>query len=511
MFTERDHSQISSMGISPETIEKQLSNFRAGFPFLALNRPATPGDGITCVDETAVKKYQDFYEERAPLHRILKFVPASGAASRMFKHLFEFMDNLEITRADDAKSSNMVYEVLDAIGRFAFYEDLKEIIGRNGDDIQKMLLNKEYCRVIDFLLSDKGLNYAALPKAFLKFHRYADGSRMAIEEHLVEAAHYARAADGTTQLHFTLSPDHINRFHFEMGRVLSKYERMFGLRYDVSYSIQKPSTDTIAADLENLPFRDREGKLLFRPGGHGALIENLNDLEADIVFIKNIDNVVPDSLREETYLFKKVIGGFLLSLVEQINKYLKLLEKENTDDARLGEIQEFISVALQSALPANTVEMSAAEKKAYLFSFLNRPVRVCGMVKNEGEPGGGPFWARNSRGEISLQIAESSQVNLTEPNQKEIFARATHFNPVDLVCSIRDYKGIKFDLHRFIDPSTGFISVKSYDGRSLKAQELPGLWNGAMADWITVFVEVPAITFNPVKTINDLLRKEHQC
>ena len=499
------------MGISPETIERQLSNFRAGFPFLVLNRPATPGDGIICFGEPAIKKYQELYEAQAPGHRILKFVPASGAASRMFKHLFEFMDNLEITRPENDKAGGMVYEVIDSIERFAFFDDLKELISRSGDDIRLMLQNKEYCRLIDYLLSEKGLNYAALPKAFLKFHRYADGSRMAIEEHLVEAAHYARSADGTTQLHFTLSPDHINRFHFEMGRVLSKYERMFGIRYDVSHSIQKPSTDTIAADLENLPFRDREGKLLFRPGGHGALIENLNDLDADIVFIKNIDNVVPDSLREETYRYKKVIGGFLLSLADRINKYLKQLEKENTDDARLRDIENFITFDLQSALPATAVGMSPAEKKAYLFSFLNRPVRVCGMVKNEGEPGGGPFWARNSRGEISLQIAESSQVNLTDPHQKEIFARATHFNPVDLVCSVRDYKGNKFDLHRFIDPSTGFISVKSYDGRSLKAQELPGLWNGAMADWITVFVEVPVVTFNPVKTINDLLRKEHQC
>jgi len=514
MLTDNDLQQIQNKGISKKEIESQLANFKNGFPFINLIKPATTGDGIIRYDEETVKGMVSFYDDASKDRQILKFVPASGAASRMFKQLFEFREKYKASLPQNEnylndKEFQSVNQFITEIQNFAFYEDLKSVMNKNGIDIDVCINEKRFTLVIDYLLEEKGLGYANLPKGLLKFHRYSNGSRTSVEEHLVEGANYCRQSDGQVFVHFTVSPEHREKFEQKIAETKLIYESLFHCNYTICFSEQKSSTDIIAVDMNNEPFREDDGGLLFRPGGHGALIENLNDLQGDIIFIKNIDNIVPDHLKEQTYLYKKVIGGTLLRLQQQTFNYLEMLDDGNVSDTELEEITRFAKNQLN--LKINELEgFPDIEKIDYLYNTLNRPMRVCGMVKNEGEPGGGPFWVENEDGEISLQIVESSQVDLNDARQKEILNKSTHFNPVDLVCGVQNYKGEKFDLTQFVDASTGFISVKSKDGRSLKAQELPGLWNGAMADWITIFVETPIITFNPVKTVNDLLRKEHQ-
>ena len=513
MLTPQDFEQLSQKGISPEEIERQIANFREGFPFVKLVAPATKDHGIQVFDETEINSLAGYFNDFGPQHELLKFVPASGAASRMFKHLFEFMENYKGTKEDlekleSDKSFNSVYHFLDNIHKFAFYEDLKAALIKEGFELEELLESMRYAILVEHLLTEAGLGYAQLPKGLLKFHRYDDFSRMALGEHLVEGAHYACDQNRDVHVHFTVSPEHRQKFLDAIEAVQATYEKKFNVKYHITFSEQKPSTDTIAVDMENNPFRDNE-KLLFRPGGHGALIENLNDLKGEIIFIKNIDNVVPDRLKEPTYLYKRVIGGLLLKLQDQTFTYLNLLEADDVSEDDIARIAAFAKDQLLLSLDKEFSAMDHEEKRRYLFNRLNRPIRICGMVKNEGEPGGGPFWVENTLGEISLQIVESSQIDMDNDQQRQIVEQATHFNPVDLVCGVRDYKGRQFDLKKFVDPSTGFISVKSKNGISIKAQELPGLWNGAMADWITVFVEVPIITFNPVKTVNDLLREQH--
>ena len=515
MFNEKDLKQIQSKGIDLQTIDFQIENFKQGFPYINLVSPATRQNGIIFFNEKETKELSDFYTENAKNKNILKFVPASGAASRMFKHLFEFRDNYKGTDEDyknflEDKSFNSVYNFFDKIKNFAFYDDLKVVMLKHGLNIEQCIKSKDFVTVIDFLLSEKGLNYAKLPKGLLKFHNYPDGSRMSVEEHLVEGAVYCKDKNNNVAIHFTVSPEHKKEFSKEVNRVKGKYEKYFNVKFNIDFSIQKSSTDTIAVDMDNKPFMEQDQSLIFRPGGHGALIENLNDLEGEIIFVKNIDNIVPDKLREPTYLYKKVIAGYLLKLRKKTFEYLEMLEKGNLNNSQLDEIENFAENKLEIRIEDNFKNLTKHEKTKYLFDKLNRPMRICGMVKNEGEPGGGPFLIRNSKSENSLQIVESSQIDLKDPEQNNIIQQATHFNPVDLVCSVRDYKGEPFDLKKYVDPSTGLISVKSKNGKNLKAQELPGLWNGAMADWITVFVETPIMTFNPVKTVNDLLRKQHQ-
>ncbi len=515
MLQQQDYQQLKEKGISPEEIGLQIENFRKGFPFVKLVAPATKGQGIQVFDEKEAHELAAFFEEYGPQHELIKFVPASGAASRMFKHLFEFMESYNGTDDDLAKleldkSFNSVYHFLANITKFAFVDDLRMVLERDGISLDKLLEDKKYGLLVEYVLTDKGLGYASLPKGLLQFHQYDGFSRLSVEEHLVEGAHYARDNKSFVKIHFTVSPEHRQKFLSTIEKVKKDYEALFGVKYQIDFSEQKSSTDTVAVDLENEPFRESDGKLLFRPAGHGALIENLNDLNGDIVFVKNIDNIVPDRLKEPTYLYKKVIGGLLLKLKEQTNSYLQILEKGGLNDEKIDEIAGFATNELLLNLGSSFDKATNSEKTAILFDKLNRPVRICGMVKNEGEPGGGPFWLENSKGEVSLQIVESSQIDLKNPDQKQIVQESTHFNPVDLVCSVRNFKGKPFDLRKYVDPETGFISEKSSGGRKLKAQELPGLWNGAMADWITVFVETPIITFNPVKTINDLLRDQHQ-
>jgi hypothetical protein len=514
MLSQKDKEQISQRGMTVKQIEGQIENFRKGFPFINLVAPATKGRGIYVFKETELDDLKDHFLLNAPQRDILKFVPASGAASRMFKHLFEFLDwydrsDVAIARLESDNSFNSVNHFLKNLNRFAFINELNAALAKDDLHLSQLVEEKKFDVIVSYLLTDKGLGYAELPKGLLMFHKYDGFSRMAVGEHLVEGANYARNENGKVKIHFTVSPEHKQRFMDFIERRQAGYESSYKVQYDISFSEQKPSTDTIGVDMDNNPFREDDGKLHFRPGGHGALIENVNDLNGDIIFIKNIDNIVPDRLKEPTYLYKRVIGGLLLRLQEQTHNYLKSLETRNVSAIELNEIISFSVRDLMIELNEQFDRMSLVEKCDYLFDRLNRPMRVCGMVKNEGEPGGGPFWVKSDNGEVSLQIVESSQINTKEPMQQKIASEASHFNPVDLVCAVKDYKGRQFDLHDFIDPSTGFISVKSKDGRDLKAQELPGLWNGAMAKWITVFVEVPIITFNPVKTVNDLLREQH--
>ena len=404
---------------------------------------------------------------------------------------------------------NLKRHSLNRFEKFAFYDDLNAACEKmSGKDISALVSEGNYKAVVAALLEAAGLNYGALPKGLLKFHRYEDGNRTPLEEHLVEGALYAANKNGKVNVHFTVSPEHRRLFEALVADKAAVYAKKYGVDYNVTFSEQKPSTDTIAADMDNQPFRDN-GKLLFRPGGHGALIENLNDLDADVIFIKNIDNVVPDKLKGDTVLYKKLIAGVLVALQQKAFAYLELLDSGRYTHEQVIEILQFLQKKLFCKNP-ETKNLEDAELVLYLKEKLNRPMRVCGMVKNVGEPGGGPFLAYNSDGTISLQILESSQIDMDDPEKKEMFEKGTHFNPVDLVCAVRDYKGRKFDLVNFVDKATGFISYKSKNGKDLKALELPGLWNGAMSDWNTVFVEVPLGTFNPVKTVNDLLRDQHQ-
>jgi hypothetical protein len=515
MFTPNDLNQFQSKGIEIKIIEKQIEDFKKGFPFAQLINAATIGNGIHSLNPQQIEHYLNYYVEHSKENVIIKFVPASGAASRMFKRLFEFVENYKETPEDKIafqkdQSFDSVFNFIKRIKDFAFYEDLKAVLLKDGFQIDKLIQDEKYQVIVDYLLNPKGLDYGNLPKGLLKFHNYKAGNRMPIEEHLVEAALYGKDNDEKAAIHFTVSPEHLAKFKIQIENVIQAYEDMHKIKFDVSFSFQKASTDTIAVNMDNDPFRNRDGSLVFRPGGHGALIENLNDLDGDVVFIKNIDNVVPDILKPDTKTFKEVIGGLLLETQFKTFTYLKELEQNQTDELKLEEISKFAVESANIKLPKGFTSFAKDQKKKFLFHHLNRPIRICGMVKNEGEPGGGPFWVKNSKGEVSLQIVESSQVNLDDQGQKEIMQTATHFNPVDLVCGIKDYKGNAFDLHHYIDPETGFISIKSKDGKDLKALELPGLWNGAMANWITLFVEVPISTFNPVKTVNDLLREQHQ-
>jgi len=514
MLLQNDFEQLNQKGILPGVIEQQIANFRQGFPFVKLIAPATKGHGIKDYDETEINRLASVYEKFGPEHEVLKFVPASGAASRMFKHLFEFMQSFKGNETDLLnfeidKSFNSVFNFITNIKKFAFIADLELVLSSDGFNLDDLLAKSDFVTIIEYLLTPRGLDYGNLPKGLLRFHQYDDFARRPVEEHLVEGAHYAKAINGDVNIHFTVSPEHLDSFQSAIDEVLPNYSKMYGVKFHLSFSVQKASTDTVAVDMNNEPFRESDNKLVFRPGGHGALIENLNDLKGEIIFIKNIDNIVPDRLMEPTFRYKKVIGGLLIELKEKANHYLQLLDQGNLEDQKLAEIVRFAQHDLEIQFSENFNDLRNDAKKRYLFSRLNRPMRICGMVKNEGEPGGGPFWLENGKGEISLQIVESSQIDMNNAAQKKILNESTHFNPVDLVCSVKDYRGRHFELHKYVDPTTGFISIKSKDGKNLKAQELPGLWNGAMADWITIFVETPVITFNPVKTINDLLRDQH--
>ncbi|MBN2236152.1 MAG: DUF4301 family protein [Bacteroidales bacterium] len=513
MFTPKDIAQIEGKGMSLKQVENQINNFKSGFPFIKLKAAATPGNGLKTFTEQEVKGLIDDYATAIEEKTILKFVPASGAASRMFKHLFEFQEELEKGIVSDLpviSDFNSVAYFFHHLSEFAFYPDLSEKMKEKGLSIENCLENKDYLNILKTFLGEDGLGYASLPKGLLKFHLYEDGHRMSIEEHLVEGAIYGKDDTRKVKLHFTVSPEHQDKFEKAIEKKAAKYAKNHQVEFEIEFSQQKPSTDTISVDLNNEPFRENDGSLLFRPGGHGALIENLNELEADLIFIKNIDNIVPDKKRQATYDYKKLIGSYLVEIQYNVFDFLESLEIGDFDEDFLKEIFEYMEKELFIQVPKYIRSKELMEQVDWAYQMLNRPIRVCGMVKNEGEPGGGPFLVEDENGVESLQIVESSQIDFSDPRQAEIVKKATHFNPVDLVCGVYDFNGNKFDLTEFVDPKTGFISVKSKNGKELKAQELPGLWNGAMADWISLFVEVPIETFNPVKIINDLLRPMHQ-
>jgi hypothetical protein len=512
MFTNKDLLQFGSKGISRETIEHQLDNFHKGFPPVRLQLPAIAGNGIIKPSEKEINRFVSKYEDDRDGLDIVKFVPASGAASRMFKELFSFLEKTSAGQSESelVNKSGPLKEFICKIEAFAFSGDLEKILESRGTTIKKLIKSGEFSELVRTVLEKSGLDYGYLPKGLLKFHNYDTFTRTAFEEHLAEGADYAVSRGNVVNLHLTVSPEFMKSFrdHFTIKK--SIYENLFGIRFMVEFSIQKPSTDTIAVDMNNLPFRNEKGEILFRPGGHGALLENLNEIDSDIIFIKNIDNIAPDRIKKNTSRYKKLLAGILLDYKVKVFNYSKMVEEGKPGTEKLREICDFLG---QGSCKFNKMEMEGASDnniRELLLSKLDRPVRVCGMVKNEGEPGGGPFWVLDDHGNSSLQIVESSQINLSDPLQKEIMNKSTHFNPVDLVCSVRNRKGGKYNLLDFTDPATGFIAEKSAGGRPVKAQELPGLWNGAMANWNTLFVEVPIETFTPVKTINDLLRPEHQ-
>lgn len=498
MFIENDIQQIKERGSDLSVVEEQVRYFEKGFPFLQLSKAATVGDGIIRLSDEEIAQVISEFDKSAADGEIalLKFVPASGAATRMFKSLFGFLQ--------EDKKDKSVDEFFAKLKDFAFYEDLKTSLAADGYEIE----SADEKTIASYFLTAKGLGYGELPKGLLKFHNYTERSRTPLEEHLVEGAKYANAGSNV-QIHFTVSPEHRDKFEKLVVEVLPSYQTQYGVRYIVSFSEQKSSTDTIAVNLDNTPFREKDDSLLFRPAGHGALLENLGQLDADIIFIKNIDNVVPDRIKGETITYKKALAGIVLRYQKRIFAYLDKLAG-NVDAALLAELDSFFRNELCVIPPAGFESWSDEKKKEYFVGKLDRPLRACGMVKNQGEPGGGPFWAENADGSSSLQIVESAQVDVDNADQNSIFKNSTHFNPVDLVCAVKNKKGELYDLKKFRDPLTGFITGKSKDGKELKAQELPGLWNGSMADWNTLFVEVPLITFNPVKTVNDLLREQHQ-
>ncbi len=505
MLSQQDLKQIAEKGITEQQINVQLEEFKTGFPFLKLEAAAAIGKGIVAPDPQEKEKMIEAWNEyKAAGNKIVKFVPASGAASRMFKNMFAFL-----TADYDVPTTDFEKTYFDNIEKFAFYNALNEKCVENcGADIKALIAKGDYKAVVANMLNADGLNYGQLPKGLLLFHNYPEGPRTPMEEHLVEGALYA-ASNGEANVHFTVSHEHMALFEKKVEEKKDGYAQKYGIKYNISFSEQKPSTDTVAANPDNTPFRTEDGKLLFRPGGHGALIENLNEIDADVIFIKNIDNVVPDRLKQETVDYKQVIAGVLVTLQKKAFDYLKVLDTGKYDHEQLEEMIRFVQRDL-CCRKSDIKLLEDAELVIYLRNKLNRPMRVCGVVKNVGEPGGGPFLTYNQDGTVSLQILESSQIDKSNAEYQKMFTEGTHFNPVDLVCAVKDYKGQPFDLPKYVDKTTGFISSKSKNGKELKALELPGLWNGAMSDWNTIFVEVPLGTFNPVKTVNDLLREQHQ-
>ena len=498
MFTQKDINQIGQRGASVQAVEQQIDHFKKGFPWMKIVGPATPERGIRVLSADEADAAIRYYEN-AQIAGKCKFVPASGAASRMFKDIFAGLATLE--KGEDLPADAPGAKLAAQIDKFAFYTE--ELFGVKADTAayRKSVLSK--------VLTDEGLGYGAKPKGVIKFHRYADGEvRTAIAEHLVEAATYMRNADGTCNLVVTISPEHKPLFEAALAEVQPAFEARYGVKYNVTFTYQDKATDTVAVDAQNEPFRTDEGALLFRPAGHGALIHNLNKVDEELVSIKNIDNVAHEKLLGTTARYKQVLMGEALRVRDRIFGYLRRLDEAPTA-ALCDEIEAFLDKELCIRQPAQEPG-AEAQRVARLRAKLDRPIRVCGMVRNEGEPGGGPYIIAREDGSTSLQILESVQINKADAGAMEAMSHATHFNPVDLVCCLRDYKGEKFNLLEHVDPEAGFISSKSFQGRELKALELPGLWNGAMSDWNTLFVEVPLETFNPVKVVLDLLRPAHQ-
>lgn len=505
MFSENNKQQIKQHGLTEEKVAQQLETFKNGIPFANVVEAASISNGIESFSEKEQHYFATLFDSKKDTLDLLKFVPASGAATRMFKFLhrflekFDFKDNIDHFLQDEKNKDLKTF--FDSIEKFAFSDTVTQSLESKYPDFKSYEKGKKARLFVEEMLEEEGLNYDHTPKGLVPFHKRDEAYITAFGEQLLEAAYYA-TSNGTANLHFTVSQEHKTKFKKRHEEIQHFVEKRTETKFNISYSFQKKETDTIAATLKNEPFLDENNNLIFRPSGHGALLENLNETDADIIFIKNIDNVVSEKYIQTIAFQKKVLAGKLISLQEKTFKLVAKIKSENPTNELLKEASSFISEELHiNNIPNNT---------AALLKILERPIRICGVVENTGAPGGGPFLVKNKQGEVSRQIVEMSQIDINNPQQKALVDRATHFNPVDLVCGIRNYKGEKFDLTAFADPEAGFISEKSYQGKSIKALELPGLWNGAMANWNTIFVEVPLITFNPVKTVNDLLNEVHQ-
>ncbi len=506
MLSNKDIEQINAHGLSENEVLERLKRFSIGFPPTKIVRAATPNDGIMIADEQTRENYNAFYDKYVRNIKTAKFVPASGAASRMFKDLYEYSES----ENDALEDFPQVGKLINNINRFAFADKLDEVLKSQGTSLEECLAKGENKKIIKNILSSEGLGYGSNPKALILFHAYGKTVRTSIEEHLVEAAMYCSNDKRETFLHFTISPEHFDKVEKLLSEVVERYEQIFGVKYNIKLSVQKSSTDIPAVNLDDSLARDEQGRLIFRPSGHGALLENLQETDADVIFIKNIDNVEQDYLKEADAEYKKMLGGLLLEKKMKRDSFLQALDSKTYDKDTFEQIRCFLSesfgVQLQMEEEFDGMEAFANHVRA----FLERPLRVCSMVRNEGQPGGGPFWVESTNGEISLQIVEKAQIDLSDKQQNEIFQTATHFNPVDIVCSITDHKGNVLPLERFVDENTGFISEKTQKSSKIKIQEKPGLWNGSMAQWLTIFVETPIAYFNPVKTVNDLLETTHQ-
>lgn len=514
-FTPADLETLRARGISREEAERQLAILSDPPRGLRLDRPCAIGDGIERIPEDETERYVLAHEQAAKQGRCAKFVPASGAATRMFKEMITVRDwgeavgreRLEAAAAEGSVDAERTLRFLDRVDAFAFAEDLRAVLAFSGYDMDHFVMGGEVPSLLDALLGADGLGYADLPKGLVKFHRSSQGGRTPFEEHLVEAAAYVADANRRARAHFTVGIEHCAAFERKVDEVRSFYEEGLGVRLEVGFSTQSPSTDTLALDADGSPARDGEGGLLFRPAGHGALLSNLAGLGGDLVLVKNIDNVVPDTRKAPTVRWKKVLGGILVERQREIFLRVARLRSPEIEGWALEEAAAFAKAAV-GFVPEIGLDREGTRRS--LLDRLDRPIRVAGVVENRGEPGGGPYWVAGPNGRVSRQIVESAQVDPEDDEQKRVFRAATHFNPVDLACGMLDAAGKPFDLERFLDPAASIVTRKAVDGRELSVLERPGLWNGAMAGWITFFVEVPPETFAPVKTVLDLLRPEHQ-
>lgn len=504
-LSNKDLKQLEDKDISTEEFLSQINRFKKGVPPVNVIRHAGIDDGIIRFDNDNINTFIKIYEDKNDVE-VLKFVPASGAATRMFKALHQFLSEVVINDTDinaklQKKDFNILQPLFEDIENLAFYDEASKIARQETNNFEELSKIEKALAILQQAISKEGLNLGDLPKGLIPFHEYQNKTLTPFEEHLEESIAYAEKND-EVKLHFTISDGLEQKFQKVLDVYLKKHAES-DINYHVKYSCQKPSTDTIAVNEDNTPYRDENGKLFFRPGGHGALIYNLNQLDADVIFIKNIDNISKKNEdKASTTKYKKALGGLLLRLKNQLDQYLKALESNSFDVQTLAEIKSFMKEKLNIVKPSDSTEE--------LFKQLYKPIRICGMVLNDGAPGGGPFWIKDKDGRISLQIVETSQMDLNDEKQKNILKNATHFNPVDIVCSIKDHKNKTFDLLKYVNQDRAFIASKSVGGDPIKALERPGLWNGAMEYWHTVFVEVPSSTFNPVKTVVDLLKPAHQ-
>ncbi len=512
-FSSADFVEIYNHGIPFENILKQLKIFKKGISKCNLISPATVNNGILSLSTADFEEKAKFFDLHKENFKICKFIPASGAATRMFKFLIAFLNNYDIEKETinsyiNRKKDNDLSIFIVGMDKFPFFKEVYKQLKVIYPDFDSLDRDHKNYYFIKLLLSPDYFDFANKPKAVLPFHKYKTHIANPIHEHLNECIHYA-ATNKTSNLHFTVSEAHRELFEKAIEEVKEKVESESGTQINIGFSYQNKQTDSIAVDIKDNVFRSQKGSFVFRPGGHGALIENLNNIDADVIFIKNIDNVIQNNINKTT-LYKKALGGILIESQQKVYAYLKAIEEGLIKEEDIEEIVNFLMQKLNIEMTGDFNKFTVEHKISKIKELLNRPIRVCGMVKNEGEAGGGPFWVRNERGEISLQIVESSQVDLTNKKQKSILDKATHFNPVDLVCGTKNYIGEKFNLEDFVDHNTGFIVEKSAEGKIVKNYELPGLWNGGMSNWLTIFVAVPLITFNPVKTVNDLLKPAHQ-